>query len=327
MKFTDDEILSGVTAGDFRAISRLITLSENRSPRAKALQASLLQLTKNLRKQGTRTTHTIGVTGSPGAGKSTLVDQLAARLREQKKRVAIVAVDPTSPFTGGAILGDRIRMVHTAEDDQVFIRSMATRGALGGVSRATLDAVEILKAAQFDVVLIETVGVGQAEVDIVRLADTCLVVLVPGMGDSVQAMKAGVLEIADIFLINKADRDGADLVQRDLRMLLSVSDIPEGGWTPPILRTVAINGSGTAEVIAESEKHRHWLEHSEIGKARRLRVMRDTLLKLVAEHSREQVERQVTKELLELSNRCLNDELTLSQAAEQLIEIAIVKGA
>ncbi len=315
MEFSDTDILSGVRKGDLRAVSRLITLAENRSPRAKHLQAQLLSKVR-----GGRKTHTIGITGSPGAGKSTLVDQLATRLCAGGKRVAIVAVDPTSPFTGGAILGDRIRMVKSAEDEQVFIRSMATRGALGGVSRATLEAVQILSAAGFDYVLIETVGVGQAEVDIVRLADTCLVVLVPGMGDSVQAMKAGILEIADVFVINKADRDGADLVFRDLRLLLSVSDIPEGGWTPPILKTVALNGDGAEEVVAESAAHRAWLSKSPIGKKRREKVMRDTLLKLVAEQSREEVERSAADLLAELTTECIERRLTLARATEQLIE-------
>ena len=206
MNFSNAQLIELVPQRDLRAVARLITLIENQTPRAREVQAALFK------KSGKA--HVIGVTGSPGAGKSTLVDQLAAGWRAQGKSVAILAIDPTSPFSGGAILGDRIRMIKAAEQQDVFIRSMATRGKLGGLARATLDAVYVLDAAGFDIILVETVGVGQAEVDIVKLADTCLVVLVPGMGDSVQAIKAGILEIADTFVINKADRDGADICKK-----------------------------------------------------------------------------------------------------------------
>ena len=313
VKFSDDELLSLVRQHDYRAVSRLISLSENRSPRARPLQAQLF----NDKRSGPRA-RIIGVTGSPGAGKSTLVDQIAALLRKEGKRVAIIAVDPTSPFTGGAILGDRIRMVKASEDDGVFIRSMATRGALGGVSRATIDAVHVLDAAGFDFVLIETVGVGQAEVDIVRLADTCLVVLVPGMGDSVQAMKAGILEIADLFLINKSDRDGADLVFRDLRLLLSVTDHGPEDWIPPIIKTVAVNGEGTPEVLTEMAKHAEWLSNSPQGRSRRQRIMEDTLLKLVTEEIRERALSEAQAKLSQLAAECCERRLDPYTAAAQL---------
>jgi LAO/AO transport system kinase len=317
VNFSDEELISLVRNHDHRAVSRLISLSENRSPRARPLQAQLFK-----EKPPGHRAHIVGVTGSPGAGKSTLVDQLAAHYRKEGKRVAIVAVDPTSPFTGGAILGDRIRMVKTSEDDSVFIRSMATRGALGGVSRATIDAVHILDAAGFDIVLIETVGVGQAEVDIVRLADTCLVVLVPGMGDSVQAMKAGILEIADLFLINKSDREGADLVFRDLRLLLSVTDYAPDAWIPPIIKTVAVNGEGAPEVLAEIGKHAEWLTTTERGRARKQRIMEDTLLKLLTEEVRERTLSVAATKLSYLALECCERRLDPYTAASQLADLS-----
>lgn len=200
----------------------------------------------------------LGVTGPPGAGKSTLVDRLAQECRRRGETVGILCVDPTSPFTGGALLGDRIRMQGIATDPGVFIRSMATRGALGGLARATRDAADLLDAAGFDWVLVETVGVGQGEVDVVETVDSVVVVTVPGLGDDIQAIKAGILEIADVFVINKADRDGADRAQRDLELMLSLGG--PRAWTPPILRTVASRGEGVAELLGAVERHRAFLE-------------------------------------------------------------------
>jgi LAO/AO transport system kinase len=199
----------------------------------------------------------IGITGSPGAGKSTLTDQLARALRAEGQRVGILAVDPTSPFSGGAILGDRIRMQRIAADPGIFIRSMATRGALGGLARATQDAIDLLDAAGFDTVIVETVGVGQDEIDVVSCVQTCCVVLVPGMGDEIQAIKAGIMEVADLFVINKADREGADQVERELEAMKSLA-MPSG-WDPPVLRTVAQQGLGVTGLLAQVREHGQWL--------------------------------------------------------------------
>jgi LAO/AO transport system kinase len=221
----------------------------------------------------------IGITGAPGAGKSTLTDQLARTLRAQGQKVGILAVDPTSPFSGGAILGDRIRMQRIAADPGIFIRSMATRGALGGLARATQDAIDILDAAGFGTILVETVGVGQDEVDVVACVQTCCVVLVPGMGDEIQAIKAGIMEVADLFVINKADRDGADQVEREIEAMKSLA-MPRG-WDPPVLRTVAQRGEGIQALLDRAGDHGRWLRvHGGLAaKAReRARLRFDSLL-------------------------------------------------
>jgi LAO/AO transport system kinase len=204
----------------------------------------------------------LGITGPPGAGKSTLVDQLTALYRSRDKRVGIVAVDPSSPFTGGAILGDRIRMNRHAEDDGVFIRSLATRGHLGGVSRSTGDVVNVLDAMGMDVIIIETVGVGQDEIDIVRMAHTTVVVMVPGLGDDIQAIKAGILEIGDVFVVNKADRDGADRTARELTVMLEMNPDKDRSWQPKVLQTEASRNRGVEELVGEIEEHRTYLHSS-----------------------------------------------------------------
>lgn len=275
MYFEDSDFLDQVPKHNLRAVSRLITLIENGVPRARGIQSALFKHTGKA--------HVIGITGSPGAGKSTLVDSLAVSLRAHGQKVAILAIDPSSPFSGGAILGDRIRMNKICEDSTVFIRSMATRGALGGISRATLDALQILDAAGFDTIIVETVGVGQAEVDIVRTADTCVVVLVPGMGDSVQAIKAGILEIADVFVINKADRDGADLLTKDIRVLLSLADYGDKDWRPEIINTVAINGEGTESLTKSLADHKTWLQTTDEGRKRKVRILSDMIVKLTGD--------------------------------------------
>ncbi|MCI5066612.1 methylmalonyl Co-A mutase-associated GTPase MeaB [bacterium] len=286
--FSDRELIDGVVAGDTRKIARLITLSENRVPRARKILAEL--------PHRENPPHVIGITGSPGAGKSSLVDLLAYHYAEAGKRVAIVAIDPSSPFSGGAVLGDRIRMITALSLPEVFVRSMASRGSLGGMSRGTHDALLILQSAPFDVIIIETVGVGQAEVDIVRSADTCAVVMVPGMGDSVQSLKAGVLEIADLFIINKSDLFGADILEKDLRVLIGLVENASHDWEPPILRTVAVQlgterSEGIGEVITQFAAHREWLRTSAVGTERSIQLTKQRLLQLFIDDVREDVER------------------------------------
>jgi LAO/AO transport system kinase len=241
------DILPRLLGGDRRALARAISLAEQGGPVARALLAAAYPHTGQA--------HVIGITGPPGAGKSTLVNALALEWRRQGQSVGIVAVDPTSPFTGGAVLGDRIRMQPLGGDPGVFIRSMASRGRLGGLSRATADAVALIDAAGFQVVLIETVGAGQGEVDIARAAQTTIVVEVPGMGDDVQSIKAGVLEIADLFVVNKADREGADKTIRQLRAMLHLGAPPADGWEPPVLPAVATSGQGIPAIIEAAGQH------------------------------------------------------------------------
>ena len=235
-----------IAARDHRALARAATWIENRRPEAEHLLRELFPSTGHAT--------VLGVTGAPGTGKSTLCDQLTQALRSEQKSVGVIAVDPTSPYTGGAILGDRIRMQQHHADEGVFIRSMATRGWLGGLASATTEMTMLLDAAGFDDVLVETVGVGQDEVEIARLADVTLVVMVPGMGDDVQAIKAGIMEIADVFVINKADQPGADKLERELRSYLALSHRADG-WSPKIVQTVASEGKGIAEVIAAAREY------------------------------------------------------------------------
>lgn len=252
-------------AGEERALARAISLIEAGAVAGQELLRSLRERTGRAR--------VIGVTGSPGSGKSTLTDGLIGVARGRGQRVGVVAVDPTSPFSGGAILGDRIRMTRWHDDPDVFIRSMATRGHLGGLAAATLQVAALLDAAGFDTVLIETVGVGQSEVDIVQAADSTILVLTPGQGDAVQAFKAGIMEIADVFCVNKADLPGADRLKREIAAAMELGAYPEGAWRPPILGAIATRGEGMEEVLDQVEAHRaHLREQGALAAARRRRV-------------------------------------------------------
>jgi len=230
----------------------------------------------------------IGLTGSPGAGKSTLVDQLAREYRKQDKTVGIIAVDPTSPYTGGAILGDRIRMGSHYADPGIYIRSMATRGSLGGLARTTADVTSVLDASGRDVILIETVGVGQDEIDIVRLAEVTVVILVPGMGDDVQTIKAGIMEIADVFAINKSDRDGAERVEREIRAMQSLS-VRKDEWVPPVVKTVANDGTGVPELASAIANYQEFLAKSDVGRQKRLQNWQERLVEMLRDSLLERV--------------------------------------
>lgn len=278
-----DEILKG----DVRAAARLMRDIDDEVPSAKEELKHLFPHTGRA--------HIVGVTGAPGTGKSTLVDQVIQALRERGKTVGVVAVDPTSPFTGGAILGDRVRMQRHATDPDVFIRSLGTRGHLGGLSRSAHDIVDVMDAMGKDVVLVETVGVGQDEVEIIELAHTNLVILVPGMGDEIQAIKAGILEVGDIFVVNKADREGADRTVREIEIMLEMNNYPDGAWRPPVIKTEAVNRKGIDELVEQIESHRQYLMQGgwENRQKKRIQgkfmeILRDMLFERTVERLREQ---------------------------------------
>jgi GTPase len=270
----EDSVIDRITAGDLNAVARAISRVEDGAADAAELMKKVFPRTGRAL--------IIGITGAPGAGKSSLVDKLAAIYRQRGERVGIIAVDPSSPFSGGAILGDRIRMQTLSLDKGVFIRSMATRGNLGGLARATVDAVAILDAAGYARIIIETVGVGQDEVEIVKTADVCVVVLVPGMGDDVQAMKAGIMEIGDIFAINKADREGVLRTEKEVEALLSLS-MREDGWQPPIVKTIAIENKGIQELASAIDQCRDAQQKTDATGARRQAIARWRILELLRE--------------------------------------------
>jgi LAO/AO transport system kinase len=263
-----------VSAGEAAAVARAISKIEDGSTDSAGLMKHIYQ--------SSRGGLVVGITGAPGAGKSSLVDKLALHYREHDQRVGIIAVDPSSPFSGGAILGDRIRMQALGLDPGVFIRSMATRGNLGGLSRATVDAVAILDAAGYDKIIVETVGVGQDEVEIVKAADVSIVVLVPGMGDDIQAIKAGIMEIGDIFVINKADRDGVYATEKELESLLSLSSRSDG-WDPPIVKTVATENRGIDELSDAIDRYRNVQRNADVTSERRRAIARWRIIELLRE--------------------------------------------
>jgi LAO/AO transport system kinase len=276
------DLVDRALTGQQRAVAQLISRVESGSPDLPEIAALLAPHTGRAQ--------VVGLTGSPGVGKSTTTSALVTAFRRAGKRVGVLAIDPSSPFSGGALLGDRVRMGDHALDDGVFIRSMATRGHLGGLAWATPQALRVLDAAGCDVVLVETVGVGQSEVDVVSLADTTLVLLAPGMGDGVQAAKAGILEIADVFVVNKADRDGAAQTVRDLRYMMSLGERRDA-WRPPVCKTVAARGEGIAEVVEAVAEHHAWLAESGEGARRRRRRAAAEIEAIGLERVRERIGR------------------------------------
>jgi LAO/AO transport system kinase len=284
LKHNFQSLIDQLRAGDARALARAISTVENRATGWSELLKALFPHSGQAR--------ILGLTGPPGAGKSTLVDQLARHYRKQNHTVGIIAVDPTSPYTGGAILGDRIRMQEHFSDPGIYIRSMATRGSLGGLARTTVDVATVLDAAGRDLIMIETVGVGQDEVDIVRLADITVVILVPGMGDDVQSIKAGIMEIADIFVINKSDREGAERVEREIRALQSLA-VRNDNWTPPIVKTVASEGAGIADLAAAIRDYEAYLEKENLISQKKVQNWQDRLIEMLRDALLEKAREQL----------------------------------
>jgi LAO/AO transport system kinase len=296
-----------------RAVARLISLVEGASPQLRDVMAALAPLTGGA--------YVVGLTGSPGVGKSTSTSALVSAYRRAGKRVGVLAVDPSSPFSGGALLGDRVRMSDHASDPGVFIRSMATRGHLGGLAWAAPQAIRVLDAAGCDIVLVETVGVGQSEVEIAAQADTCVVLLAPGMGDGIQAAKAGILEIGDLYVVNKADRDGADSTARELNHMLALGESrAPGDWRPPIVKTVASRSEGIDEVVASLEKHRAWMEEHDVLAARRRRRAALEVEHIAVTALRERIgDLHGDRRLDALADRIMGGELDPYAAADELI--------
>jgi LAO/AO transport system kinase len=301
-------LIERALTGERRAIARLISLVEDGSSDLGTIMRALYPRTGNA--------YTIGITGAPGAGKSTLTEQVVARARREGRKVGVLAIDPSSPFSGGALLGDRVRMQSHATDPDVFIRSMATRGHLGGISLATPEAVRVLDAVGKDIVVIETVGVGQAEVEITDACDTTLVVVNPGWGDAVQAAKAGLMEIADVFVVNKAERPGAKDAVRELKQMLDMSD---ADWKPEVVETVATKGEGIEELWAAIEKHRAYQEEKGLLEARRRRRVEREIREIVAERFRQRVDSECSDLLQQLTEKVVDRQIDPYSAAEELI--------
>lgn len=303
-----ESLVNRALAGERPAIAKLLSLVEDGGPDVGTAMRLLYPHTGGA--------YTIGITGAPGAGKSTLTEQVVARARRDSQRVGVLAIDPSSPFSGGALLGDRVRMQSHATDPEVFIRSMATRGHLGGISLATPEAVRVLDAVGKDLVVVETVGVGQAEVEITDACDTTLVVVNPGWGDAVQAAKAGLMEIADVFVVNKADRDGARQTVRELRQMLELSD---ADWKPEIVQTVATKGEGIDELWTAVEKHRAYQDEQGLMETRRRRRIEREIKEIVAQRFRDRVDDQ-SDALADLTRRVENRELDPYAAADRLLD-------
>jgi LAO/AO transport system kinase len=314
---TEASLSDRVLQGDARAVARAISLIEDEAPAGAELMRRIFPRTGRA--------YLVGVTGPPGAGKSTLVDRLITQLRQSTRTVGVVAVDPTSPFTGGAILGDRVRMQAHAGDPGVFIRSMATRGHLGGLARATSEVALVLDAAGHDLVLIETVGVGQDEIDIVRTADVSIVMLVPGSGDEVQALKAGIMEIADIFVVNKADREGADRTVASIEAVLSLQVFGPADWRPPIVKTEAVTGKGVTELLETIDRFRTHTFASQDSRRRARAEFR--VRELLSQRFIQHVERRVLEagELEGILERIAARELDPYTAVDQIVSRALQK--
>ncbi|WP_405464228.1 methylmalonyl Co-A mutase-associated GTPase MeaB [Streptomyces jietaisiensis] len=297
-----------------RAVARLISLVEGASPQLREVMAALAPLTGGA--------YVVGLTGSPGVGKSTSTSALVSAYRRAGKRVGVLAVDPSSPFSGGALLGDRVRMSEHASDTGVYIRSMATRGHLGGLAWAAPQAIRVLDAAGCEVILVETVGVGQSEVEIASQADTSVVLLAPGMGDGIQAAKAGILEIGDVYVVNKADRDGADATARELNHMLGLGESRgPGDWRPPIVKTVAARGEGVDEVVEALEKHRAWMEERGVlAERRRARAAREVETIAVTSLRERIGDLHGDRRLSALADRIVAGDLDPYQAADELVE-------
>jgi LAO/AO transport system kinase len=308
---TIDEIVKGVLIGDRRSIARAITIAEDNTPEAQKLIAAIYPHTGKA--------HIIGLTGPGGSGKSTLIEKMVREYRRKGKTVGVVAVDPSSPFTGGAFLGDRIRMQELSTDEGVFIRSMATRNYAGGIAKATKDAVKILDAAGKDIILVETVGAGQSEVEIIKVAQSIVVIHAPGLGDDIQAIKAGLMEIADIFVVNKADRENADKAAMDIQAMLQLNN-KETAWKPPILKTIALTGEGVSQLIEKLEEHKNFLEKEEERRKSLLRAEAE-LVEAIKEKIVNVVINELKKEekFEDLLHKILDKKIDPASAAEKLL--------
>ena len=306
------DLVARAREGDAAAVARLITWVEDGSPVLRDVMAAL--------QEHTGRAHVLGITGPPGVGKSTSTNALVAALRRTGRRVGVLAVDPSSPFSGGALLGDRVRMADHALDPGVYIRSMGSRGHLGGLARSTPQAVRVLDAAGCDVVVVETVGVGQSEVEVAGLADTTVVLVAPGTGDGIQAAKAGILEVGDVYVVNKADRDGAAQVRRELRTVLTMADRPADAWRPPVVATVATRGEGVEELVVEVERHHAWAATSgELERRRTTRARREVVAIAVAAVRERWGDVPGRSELDDLAARVAARELDPYAAADRLL--------
>ena len=310
MNVTVDRIISGVLEGDRRSISKAITISENRHPDIVPLINQLFPYTGRA--------HVIGITGNPGAGKSTMVNQLIRQYQSLGKKIAVLAVDPSSPFTGGAILGDRVRIDEELFNEQLYVRSVSARGALGGLSKASFDSIMILDAAGFDVILAETVGTGQSEVEIINMAHTTILLLVPGLGDDVQAIKSGILEIADLLVVNKADMPGASSTVKDLQFMLMNRKMHKSAWSPKIYMTEAHNGKGVDELMGGIAEHRQWLVDNQLF-SQAINVQRQ-LRTLLMERLEKEIRDKVSEPMWQtMQERLKNKEISPYEMVEQVL--------